>query len=90
MNTINVMYVTEEEKKRILDMRMEQERKANRKRMTAYEMEHRIAGIALLVLAVLAYLVFGMESIVICIMCGLFAIMALCAREEDRKKWADR
>lgn len=90
MNKAPVFYITEEEKRYVLNRRMEEERKANRKRMTAYEMEHRIAGIALLVLAVLAYLVFGMESIIICIMCGLFAIMALCAREEDREKWANK
>jgi len=87
---MDVFYITEQEKKRILDARMEQERKANKRRATEFERTHRIAGIGLILLAVASYIVFGMESIIICIVCGLFGIIGLCAREEDRKKWVEQ
>lgn len=81
------MYVTEEEKQRVLRARLEAERKANRKKLTAYERTHRIAGITLLILAVLALVVFGAEGIGYSVLCGLFSIIGFVAKEEDKEAW---
>lgn len=87
MERINVMYVTEEEKRAILNQRLEAERKASRK-LTEHERHHRILGIIMLIMA-LVCLYIGGELIIGTILCGFFAIIGLCAREEDRMEWVD-
>ena len=89
MERMNVMYITEEEKLMVLRNRMEQERKANRRRMTEHERTHRIMGAIMLVLA-LVCLYIGGEMIIGAIMCGLFSAIGFCAREEDREEWVEQ
>lgn len=89
MQTVNVMYVTEEEKKRILDMRMEEERKANRRRMTAHEKNHRILGWIGVGMA-LVCLYIGGELIIGSIIFGFLSILGFSAREEAREEWAEQ
>ena len=85
----NVFYISEEEKQTILRQRLEAERKANRKKLSAYEKTHRLAGTCMLIVAVLALVVFGAEGICYSIMCGLFSIIGFTAKEEDREAWLD-
>ena len=85
MNT--VFYISEEEKQAILRNRLEQERKANRKRLTEYERSHRIVGICLIIMAILAVIIFGAEGIIWSIMCGIFSIIGFTAKEEDKELW---
>lgn len=89
MQTVNVMYVTEEEKKRILDMRMEEERKANRRRMTAHEKNHRILGWIGFGMA-LVCLYIGGELIIGSIVFGFLSILGFSAREEVREEWVEQ
>lgn len=86
MNNVNVMYVTEEEKRAILRQRLEAERKANKRRMTENERTHRILGVLLIILA-LVFLYIGGEGIMGTIVCSFFAIICFCAREEDRTEF---
>ena len=89
----NVFYISEEEKQTILRQRLEAERKAkrkaNQKKLSTYERTHRILGVSLLILAILALVVFGAEGICYSIMCGLFSIIGFTAKEEDREAWLD-
>ena len=87
MNT-NVFYISEEEKQAILRQRMEQERKANRRRLTEHETNHRILGVIMLILALIC-LYIGGEMIIGAIMCGLFSAIGFSAREEAREEWVD-
>ena len=89
MNAVRVMYVTEEEKKQILDMRMEAERKANRRRISIHEKNHKILGWIGVGMAI-ACLYIGGELIIGSIICGFIAILGFSAREEVREEWADR
>ena len=88
MERINVMYVTEEEKKAILRQRLEAERKANKKRMTAYERQYRILGVIMLIMALFC-LYIGGEMIIGTILCSFFAVIGLLAREEDKMEWTE-
>lgn len=88
MEAVKVMYVTEEEKKRILDMRMEQERKANKKRLTAYEKHHRIIGWIAVGMALIC-LYIGGELIIGTFVCGFLAIVGFSAKEEVREEWSE-
>jgi len=90
---LNIMYVTEEEKQRVLKARMEAERKAkrkaNQKRLSVYERTHKISGTCMLILAILALVVFGIEGIGYSILCGLFSVIGFAAKEEDREAWLE-
>lgn len=86
MERTNVMYVTEEEKLAILRNRLEAERKANRRRLTEHERNHRILGVILLILAIGCFIIGG-ELIIGSIMGIFFSIVCFAAREEDRKEW---
>ena len=89
MNNVNVFYITEEEKQTILRQRLEQERKANRRRLTENEKTHRILGIILLVIAIGCFIIGG-ELIIGSIMSMFFSIVCFGAREEDRESWGEQ
>ena len=89
MEKYNIMYITEEEKKAILRQRMEAERKANKKRMTAYERQYRILGVIMLIMALFC-LYIGGEMIIGTILCSFFAVIGLVAKEEDRLEWEEQ
>ena len=82
----NVFYITEEEKRAILRQRLEAERRANRKRLTAYERQYRILGMIGVILAI-ASLCIGGEAIIGTILCGFLAVVGFLAKEEDRQEW---
>ena len=89
MERNTIMYVTEEEKYAILRNRMEEdERKANRKRLSEHERTHRILGVLLVILA-LGFLYLGGEGILGTIVCSFFAIICFCANEEARETWVE-
>lgn len=83
---VKVMYVTEEEKKRILDMRMEQERKAKR-RLTPYEKHHKKLGCILVFLGICC-LYIGGELIIGTFVCGFLAILGFSAKEVE-EEWLE-
>ena len=90
MNKVKVMYVTEEEKREILRNRLEAERKANRKHMSANQKQHMIAGILMLIMALVTfYLSVNMdgEFIIFTIVCGFMSLVCFGAREEGETEW---
>ena len=89
MERMNVMYVTEEEKLSILRSRLEEERKANRRRLTVHEKNHRILGWIMLGMS-LVCLYIGGELIIGSILCVFFSIVGFTAREEDREEWVEQ
>lgn len=82
----SVFYITEEEKLRVLKARMEQERKAKRKNVSAYVKQHRLLG-ALMFLLGIACLFFGMPGVTI--LCAFFGVAGFLAKEED-EEWEER
>lgn len=84
-----IMYVSEEEKLRVLKTRMEQERKANRKlrraNTSAYIKQHRLAGMLMFLLGI-ACLFFGIPEVTI--LCSFFGVAGFLAKEEDQE-WED-
>ena len=86
MNYNTVMYVTEEEKLRVLKARMELERKARRKSVSAYVKQHRIAGMIMFVLGIIC-LFLGMPGATI--LFAFFGAAVFLVKEED-EVWADR
>ena len=89
MERTHVFYITEEEKLMVLRNRMEQERKANRRRLTEHETNHRILGVIMLILALIC-LYIGGEMIIGAIMCGLFSAIGFSAREEVKEEWVEQ
>lgn len=89
MNKAPVFYITEEEKRYVLDRRMEHERKANRRRMTAHEKNHRILGWIGVGMA-LVCLYIGGELIIGSILFGFLSILGFSAREEVREEWVEQ
>ena len=82
MNNISVIYITEEEKMTILRRRLELERQANRKHVSDNVKLHRTIGAILGVFA-FAFLIVGAEGIIGSILCGLFALIALAAKDDE-------
>ena len=89
MNNVQVFYITEEEKRAILNQRLEAERKANKRRMTEHERTHRILGVLMLILAVIC-LVIGGEGIIGTIICAFMSLVCFGAKEEYRKEWVEQ
>lgn len=89
MERTNVFYITEEEKLTILRNRLEAERKANKKHLSANEKLHRFLGALLLIFAVI-FLAIGGEGIIGTIICAFMALVCFGAREEDRKTWVEQ
>ena len=86
MNYNTVMYVTEEEKLRVLKARMEQERKAKRKNLSAYVKQHRIAGVCMFGLGILC-LFLKMPGVTL--LCAFFGVAGFLAKEED-EEWEEQ
>jgi hypothetical protein len=92
MNKVNVMYVTEEEKRAILRQRLEAERKANRKRMSANQFQHMIAGIIMAIMAIVTFYLsikIDGEFIIFTIVCGFMSLVCFGAREEETE-WVEQ
>ena len=89
MNKAPVFYITEEEKRYVLDRRMEEERKANRRRLTTHEKNHRILGWIGVGMA-LVCLYIGGELIIGSIVFGFLSILGFSAREEVREEWVEQ
>ena len=86
MNYNEIMYVTEEEKLRILKARMEQERKAKRKNASAYVKQHRLIGTLMFLLGIVCLFI-GMPGVTI--LCSFFGVAGFLAKEGD-EEWEKR
>lgn len=82
MNYNQIMYVTEEEKLRVLKARMEEERKARKRNVSAYVKQHRIAGTCMFGLGIVS-LFLGMPGVTI--LCSFFGVAGFLAKEEDEE-----
>ena len=80
-----VFYITEEEKREILARRLEMERKANRKEMSATEIYHILIGILMAAVSILALYLSATidgEFIIFTFLCGFMSLVCFCTKKE--------